>query len=388
MKKLLTIIVCVALCQSTIAQSVSYLSYQYIEIISYSIKITYSGNTYYPSEPYGSNGNIMGQLQARYDRNTKMISDEWGKVEYMELINWDNKAYLEKFKKELRAGMPAWQQADFSIQTNVDRCLEYITQIYNDPSIRAEIKLLQRCNTELNRIKYTDPNNYPNSKRYKSINKVLNRLADCNASEISSLNWEAYEVEDSYTYNSNSSSLNNAYVNSETLKVRSGASTNSSIIKTLSKGDEVEVIETVNSSWTKVKVKYYDSYSSSINEITGYVYSEYITKSTKLSKSDKDILNDLGSKSSGKNHLFGEGNGKLCFYSAFNAQITVYVDGRYIGILTSYFNSGSPECDNSGVISLVLSKGYHTYKCSGGGYEWSGSSNIEEDQSVKVKIGM
>lgn len=194
MKRLIIVLVFSFFGQLIKSQSVSYLSYQYVEIISYSIKITYYGDTYYPSEPYGSSGNILGQLQARYDRNKKMVSDEWGKVEYLELINKSNKEYLEKFKQELRNGMEAWRGADFGYQPNADNCIAYITQIYNDKYIRAELKLLQRCNDELNRIKYSDPDNYPNSKRYKSISMVLSALADCQPSEISSLSWEAYEI--------------------------------------------------------------------------------------------------------------------------------------------------------------------------------------------------
>ncbi len=391
MKRLLKLLICLCFFQFTRGQSVSYLSYQYIEIISYSIKITYSGNAYYPSEPYGSSGNIMGQLQARYDRNTKMISDEWGKVEYMELINKSNKKYLEEYKQMLRVGMKSSGNVDFGYQPNADQYIEYITQIYKVPSIRAEIKLLQRCNSEFNRIKYADPNNYPNSKRYKSISKVLNALADCSTSEISALNWEAYEVEDSFESKSSSMSQspskNSAIVNVATLKLRSGASTNSSILKTLSRYDEVEIIENVNSNWTKVKFKYYDNYSNTISETTGYVYRDYILQNNKTSYGNGS--KNSSKKSSGVIHPFGIGNGQIAFYSYDErlGKITIYVDGKYIGTISSHFTSGEPECDADGVIKSNVSAGTHYFNIvSEGSADDSGSITIVADECLKTKL--
>jgi uncharacterized protein YgiM (DUF1202 family) len=57
------------------------------------------------------------------------------------------------------------------------------------------------------------------------------------------------------------------YVSSNSLNVRSGPSTNYSLLTSLTYGDDVQVLETTNSSWTKVMV----------NLTVGYVYSSYLS---------------------------------------------------------------------------------------------------------------
>lgn len=74
---------------------------------------------------------------------------------------------------------------------------------------------------------------------------------------------------DTYLENYNNSTYNNSityYVNSNTLNLRSGPSTNYSVLTSLSYGDNVEVLETTNSYWYKVKV----------GSFVGYVYSSYL----------------------------------------------------------------------------------------------------------------
>ena len=69
MKKIILLIIFSLVLNKLIAQSVSYLSYKYTEVLSISIKYTYYGNSYSHYEPYISTGNILATLQARYDRN-------------------------------------------------------------------------------------------------------------------------------------------------------------------------------------------------------------------------------------------------------------------------------------------------------------------------------
>jgi hypothetical protein len=189
------LLILILLSTECLSQSVSYLSYKYTEILSISIKYNYYGNSYQSYEPYVSTGNIMATLQARYDRNSKIISQEWGKLLNLELINVYNKQTLDLHKKEINAGMKNCRD-DLSKQYIADQWIEYVTQTFRVPSIKNEIKLLQSCYKELNRIKQNDPDNYIYSKRYKAINKVLNRLESCPTSEINSLSWEAFELMD------------------------------------------------------------------------------------------------------------------------------------------------------------------------------------------------
>ncbi len=69
------------------------------------------------------------------------------------------------------------------------------------------------------------------------------------------------------------------YVSSNTLNLRSGPSTNYSILTSMSYGDDVEVLQTINSNWTKVRA----------NSTIGYVYSSYLSFSN-LSYSTSDYF--------------------------------------------------------------------------------------------------
>jgi hypothetical protein len=74
-------------------------------------------------------------------------------------------------------------------------CSKSIFQIYDYEPILSELKLLQSCNAELQRIKMQDPNNYIYSKRYKALSAVLQKLETCPPEEIKTLSWEKTELE-------------------------------------------------------------------------------------------------------------------------------------------------------------------------------------------------
>jgi hypothetical protein len=292
MKKLLLFLICLSFWHNGKTQSVSYLTTEYTEILSYSIEFTYYYETYKPYSPYVSNANILATLQARYDRNYSIISKEWGKLLNLELINVTNKATLKNHKEVISSEIKAKCNGDLGNQDYANYWIEYVTQTFRVPSIKDEIKLLQKCDAEINRIKYEDPNNYPNSKRYKSISKVLKELESCPTNNIKNLNWESYEIQEEEKVKA----IKNGYVNSSTLNVRTGPSSNSSVITTLKKGDIVEIIEIVNSNWSKIEFSYYDSYSKTRSNLMGYVYNSNISFSNGwiVSEENKKILDMLG----------------------------------------------------------------------------------------------
>jgi len=217
-----------------------------------------------------------------------------------------------------------------------------------------------------------------------------------------------------YNTYSNTSNLYTTtnYVNTSTLNVRSGASTNYSVITSLSYGDQVEVIEATNSSWTKVKVSYFDGYSFKTK--TGYVYSDYISSSNPLfsnstyssySSSNTNLeklmnsnynstpssVNNYSStyNSSSSYHPYGNNKGKIAVWTdcSDDGKISVYVDGVYKGLITSYFyDYANPDCSDSGTLGITLAAGTYKITASGNKKSWEGYITVTADECSLQKL--
>jgi hypothetical protein len=138
-------------------------------------------------------------MQGRFDYYHEIVSVEYGKLKDFKLINEYNQASLQAYKDQrLYEIYNAGSTWDLSITANAQKLISYCTEIYSDPFIKSEILLLQSCKTEIDRIKYKDPDNYIYSKRYKSILKTLDLLKSCKPSEISNLSWEKTELQESF----------------------------------------------------------------------------------------------------------------------------------------------------------------------------------------------
>lgn len=381
MKKYLIPFLIIFVLHKVNGQSVSYLPTRYTEILIYSVSFSYSsGGSYSYSRPSFSYANVLSTLQARYDHNLATISKEYYKLKDLELINKSNQVTLQQYKNQrldwIYKVAPTYDLGD---ESNSNKVLEYCCEIYSYPSIKKEITLLQKCNTELERIKYADPNGYPLSKRYRSISKVLEKLSTCLPEEIGKLNWESIEIEEN-TLLANKAAITsnaNAYVSSSTMNVRSGASTSSAIITTMKKGDKVEIIEKVNEKWTKVKVKYFDNFSNTDNTATGYVSSALLT-SVNPYKDIEDqyaVLQQILSP-------YGKDMGKIVFYTSCNndGEIMIYIDGGYIGTLNKSFSAASPDCNSAGTISAIKPAGTYKYIAKGTNLKWQGEFTISVNQ--------
>lgn len=143
--------------------------------------------------------NVLTTAQSRYDRNAHILSIEYRKLMDLKLINQENLSQLERFKNEVKTQATNWVNIDLGVTSeglnNFSKIMNYLGQIYDNPNIKAEIKLIKSCNVELNRIKINDPDNFIYSKRYKTILEVLKKLENCNLNDIKNLSWEARELE-------------------------------------------------------------------------------------------------------------------------------------------------------------------------------------------------
>lgn len=208
------------------------------------------------------------------------------------------------------------------------------------------------------------------------------------------------------TYSNSSSSYTTTnYVTTSTLNVRSGASTNYSVLTTLSYADQVEVVSGGNSSWTKVKVSYFDGYS--YKSTYGYVYSDYLSStnpsysnSNYSYNSNNDALEKLLSStynstptynnnysstnnSSSSYHPYGYNKGKIAVWTACSddGKISVYIDGVYKGQLTTYFyNNAKPDCSDTGTLGITLAEGTYKITASGSKKSWEGYITVTADE--------
>lgn len=174
-----------------------YLSQTYISAMSVSYKIRYYSGSYSPSYSDSYYFAIRSR-QAAYNAGRETVQNELYKLYYTLddiLISKCNRPKYNNFVAEVKAKANTWGSWDLSYRQNVDALVNYITQIYNWESIKAEIKLVQSCDEELNRIKSTNPDDYIYSKRYKAICKTMQLLENCTTTgEIYNLSWESTEL--------------------------------------------------------------------------------------------------------------------------------------------------------------------------------------------------
>jgi len=109
------------------------------------------------------------------------------------------------------------------------------------------------------------------------------------------------------TENSNTY-LRNYYVKSKSLYVRSGPSKSYHVINSLNCGENIEVLDTSNPNWTKVKTSYHDLNSSKTKYRIGYVFSSYISSNKSATGNNEAYLNNSTNNSTSNSKLDLEKN--------------------------------------------------------------------------------
>lgn len=194
------------------------------------------------------------------------------------------------------------------------------------------------------------------------------------------------------------------YVKSNNLNIRSGPSTNCSVLTSLSYGDDVDVLEFTNTNWKKVKFSYYDINSQTTRSTIGYVYSSYLSSSNPIYDSnytnasiDYNKLSDnsynqsihANEKSTNSNisstsyHPYGYNNGEITLWTdcSNDGIISVYIDGKYKGQIVTYFDSSSnPKCGENGTLNLTLPVGIYKLTAKGKNNKWKGNIKIVADE--------
>lgn len=176
---------------ASLAQGQTTLSYQTISIVQNSVSYYYIGETYSYSAPSSSLGNALAAMQARFDYNHQILSNEYHKLQDLQLINKTNQASLSAFKVEALPWVKKMiTTTDVGDSKWANQILTYCCQLYSRPAIKQEIELLKAINLELNRLKREFPGTFHTTDRYKEIGTVLSTLENCSTSGIADLAWE------------------------------------------------------------------------------------------------------------------------------------------------------------------------------------------------------
>lgn len=88
-------------------------------------------------------------------------------------------------------------------------------------------------------------------------------------------------------------------------------------------------------------------------------------------------------------YLNNSEEGTVTLYSSYgkSGDINFYVEGYYVGKLTSYFNNGAaPECGQQGTIILRLNAGTYNYTASDSKYNWKGQFTITKNSCTRQGI--
>lgn len=186
---------------SKFSYSQNYLQKTYEEVWIAFIFYDYSfkESTYIPYQPdWDFQYSVMATAQARYDYYFDIIHIEYQKLKSLKLVNIQNTNLLDEHLNDVTTVGKKWKDIDLGVTStgveNSNKIIKYITWIYAVPSIVSEIKLLKSCNTELKRIRNSNPDGFLYTKRYKAIQKTLYELEHCPSTQISQLSWERTEL--------------------------------------------------------------------------------------------------------------------------------------------------------------------------------------------------
>lgn len=192
------------------------------------------------------------------------------------------------------------------------------------------------------------------------------------------------------SYNSSSSTYYSTnYVTAQSLNVRSGPSTNYSVVGSLTYSDNVKIVESYNNGWKKIQYSYYDMKSYALKTKLGYVSGNYLSSSNPYFSDYSSATSNYSSNMSYSNlsatsSPYGYGNGRITIWTncGTDGEIKVYLDGSYIGKLTQFFTDGTPDCGDSGTLSVNKPAGTYKIEAKGSENVWSGTITIGKDRCL------
>jgi hypothetical protein len=78
-------------------------------------------------------------------------------------------------------------------------------------------------------------------------------------------------------------------------------------------------------------------------------------------------------------------SGQLSFWTDYNASISITVDGKSAGTLSTQLAS-APACGATGTLTIAVAPGAHSFSASAGANSWSGNVNVAAGQCTLYKL--
>lgn len=82
--------------------------------------------------------------------------------------------------------------------------------------------------------------------------------------------------------------------------------------------------------------------------------------------------------------------GKISFWKNFGGDgyIKVWVEGKFIGEIDSYFDSSVPSCSQDGTLTFENKPGTYNYKAENNKHKWSGTFTISSNDCKNIKFSV
>jgi len=168
------------------------ISVEYLNIVTSSANYTYVGIQYQPdynwatADTWNTLQNGLLARQAMYERGWGICNREYWKLMNLQLINNDNKKVLLAHQKEVKLWADVnFKQYDLAEQANVNSFLKYFNWVYELPTIRNEIRLLNELNVFYQFIVTSDPNKVNKGQLYEELNSILLEMRFWNGDQLS-----------------------------------------------------------------------------------------------------------------------------------------------------------------------------------------------------------
>ena len=164
------------------------------------------------------------------------------------------------------------------------------------------------------------------------------------------------------------------FVNVQTLNIRSGPSTSYSVIGRLQYGAALSVIERTDD-WALVRVSDYTS---------GYVYAPYLVRDWQAPAETTSTGAILPEYNSNSYQPYGANRGRLSLWTDCpdDGTLSVYIDGKFMGLIEQYYDHGAPACGDEGVLAITLPQGSYSLRASGNSKTWKGTITIEAGECL------
>ena len=141
------------------------------------VGVTYKNHTPTFTPDFNMIADVLSRMQARYDYNHEILTTEYRKLLNLQLVNSWNQSFLVEQRKKVTAWLEKnYTQIDISEPANFENVLTIITVLFKMDSIAEELKLLNKINKEIERLKLADPDNFYKSARFEDMKKALNKL--------------------------------------------------------------------------------------------------------------------------------------------------------------------------------------------------------------------